>query len=530
MLRSLEIMGDACAAIEGETRTMATLLIGNPEHTAFICRDVKASRRELRIASLRGAALLNSLGVKRGDAVCAWLPDGGAWLQLLFACAHMGVLLVPISTRLRHEEARHVVETSKAKVIFVPREFLRFDYHGTAIAIHAELDHVSHVIEVVDPNGFIPVDGAFPNVPETGTPEDGLCIFSTSGTTGRPKLAVHTQSGIVQHARNVAKQMGMDSRSVMLCGLSLYGVMGFVQAVSALAAEAQCVLMQVFDGERAALAIREHKVTHLFGSDSMCAPIWEALGPEPTTLQSCGLAEFAGMSATVIEHAERVWGLRGFGIYGASECFALAFTQCQDEDAASRSLSGGKPISSAIEFRVVDLDSGFVVADGGRGELQLRGYNVLKCYLHNSQATADAFTTDGWFRTGDLVERRADRIIYLSRLKDGLRLRGYLVDPVEIESHLCAHALVEEAQVVGVQRPGVGDVAVAFVRLSNGQRVEDELLLHCRNGMANYKVPQRIVIVDDFPRIEGPNGTKILKNKLREIAEAAIPFLDGVEA
>lgn len=529
MLKSLEILSDATAPTEGDTRTMASLLIGNPEYTAFVCRDVMASRSELRIASLRGAALLNSLGVGRGDAVCVWLPDGGAWLQLLFACAHMGVLLVPISTRLRHEEARHVVETSKAKVIFVPREFLKFDYRATAIAIHGELEHVAHVIEVVDPDGFIPVHDALTDVPETGMPEDGLCIFSTSGTTGRPKLAVHTQSGIVQHARNVARQMEMNSRSVMLCGLSLYGVMGFVQAVSAIAAEAKCILMQVFDGERAALAIREHKVTHLYGSDSMCAPIWDALGPESTTLQSCGLAEFAGMNAAIIKQAERAWGLRGFGIYGASECFALAFTQCQAEDAACRSLSGGKPISPAIEYRVVDLESGFAVPDGGRGELQLRGYNVMKSYLHNAQATRDAFTTDGWFRTGDLVEKLADGIIYLSRLKDGLRLRGYLVDPVEIESHLCSHSVVEEAQVVGVQRPGVGDLAVAFVRISKAQRVEDELLLYCRNGMANYKVPQRIVIVDDFPRVEGPNGTKILKTKLREMAEAAIPLMDGVK-
>jgi len=288
--------------------------------------------------------------------------------------------------------------------------------------------------------------------------------------------------------------------------------------------------MQVFDGERAAQAVRTHRVTHLFGSDSMFAPIWEALGSEPTQLTSCGLAEFAGLSAAVIARGEREWGVRGFGIYGASECFALAFAQFPNEDVAQRALSGGAPISPAIEYRVAGLETGDAVADGERGELQLRGYNVLKGYLHNPQATANAFTQDGWFRTGDLVEKRADRILYIARLKDGLRLRGYLVDPVEIEMHLCTHEAVMEAQVVGVQRPGVGDIAVAFVRTGAATLSEEALLQHCKAGIANYKVPQRIIQVDDFPRIDGPNGTKILKNKLREIADQAVPEMNGVQA
>ncbi|WP_084216727.1 AMP-binding protein [Xenophilus azovorans] len=505
----------------------AALLEGDPQHRAIVCEGFSATRGELREASLRAAALLHAMGLRRGDAVCVWLPDGGAWLQLLFACAHLGVLMVPVSTRLRRDEARHIVASAQARAIFVPRQFLNFDYPGTARAIQAELPGVREVRVVDVPERFIPVERELPDVPAGGQPDDPLCTFSTSGTTGRPKLAVHSQGGIARHALNVARRTEIGPGSVMLCGLSLYGVLGFVQMAGALAGGAPCVFLQVFDAGRAAQAIRAHGVTHLFGSDGMLAPIWDALGPAPTTLRWCGFAEFAGLGAAVVARAERDWGVRAFGLYGASECFALAATGLPGEDPETRRLPGGSPIAPGIAFRIVDLDAGEPLADGEKGELQMRGYHVMQGYLHNPDATRAAFTADGWLRTGDLAVGRGGRFVYLSRLKDSLRLKGYLVDPSEIEAFLGTHAAVEDAQVVAVTQPGIGDVAVAFVRTNGAAVQEAELLRFCKAGMANYKVPQRILQVADYPSMEGPNGTKILKNKLREIAEAAMAQPQG---
>lgn len=138
-------------------------------------------------------------------------------------------------------------------------------------------------------------------------------------------------------------------------------------------------------------------------------------------------------------------------------------------------------------------------------------------YLNNEDATARSFTSDGWYRTGDFAYADKDAFVFLSRIGDGLRLRGYLVDPSEIETFLCRHPDVSAAQVVGVRLEGEGDVAVAFVR-ANRQLGETELLAYCREGVANYKVPRRIVQVDAFPVIDGPNGTKIRKAALREHA------------
>jgi fatty-acyl-CoA synthase len=231
------------------------------------------------------------------------------------------------------------------------------------------------------------------------------------------------------------------------------------------------------------------------------------------------VANFAGLAAQGVARADQV-GARLTGLYGSSECFALMAAWSPDDPLPARAQAGGVPISPAIEVRAVDPASGAVLAPEQPGELQVRGYNVLRGYLNNPQATAAAFTSDGWFRTGDLGSmRREGGFVFSARLKDTLRLRGYLVDPAEIEEHLAQHPAVEAAQVVGIDRPGEGEVAVAFVRLRPGRSAnEADLVEHCARGLAGYKAPRRVIVVDEFPSVDGPNGVKIQKARLRELA------------
>ncbi len=189
-----------------------------------------------------------------------------------------------------------------------------------------------------------------------------------------------------------------------------------------------------------------------------------------------------------------------------------------DDPIDRRSPAGGMPISPDIQIRVVEPVTGADLVDEQPGELQVRGPNVLRGYLNNPEATAGAFTDDGWFRTGDLAMARAGGFVFLARLKDTLRLRGYLVDPAEIEEYLASNPAVAGAQVVGV--PGAaGEQAVAFVRPTPGAApAEAELIDYCRGHIADYKVPARIVVLDEFPTVQSPNGTKIQKARLREMA------------
>jgi fatty-acyl-CoA synthase len=520
--------------------TFADVLRHEPHRRAFVCAGKSATREALLLASERAAAHLIDLGLKRGDVLALWLPDGGAWLQFLFAAARIGVLAVPISTRYRLDEAHHVILTARARAIVVTPGFLGFDYLSAAKEIARRLPHLEHILEIASPEDLYDApltraplnrasDSAAPG-PASASPTltgavertDALCTFSTSGTTGHPKLAVHDQWGIARHGENVARTMDIRPGDVMLCALSLYGVLGFVQAISALVAGASCVFMQVYKAEAAADAIEQHGVTHFFGADGLFAPVLAVPGRSFASWRCGGFAEFAGLGTAVIERAEKEWNLPLVAIYGSSECFAMTGAERATDPAALRVIPGGHPTSPDIAYRVVDVDSGKPLADGERGELQFRGFNVMTGYLNNPVATAGAFTDDGWFRSGDLGYGAGSRFVYLSRLKDGLRLRGYLVDPTEIEEFLARHDAIVDAQVVGVNRIGEGDLAVAFVRASQADLGEADLLAYCKSGIANYKVPSRIVFVDDYPRSDGPNGTKILKNKLREMAEQTI--------
>lgn len=497
------------------------LLREDPDRPAFHVGNMSATRAELMQHANAAAAHLAALGLRRGDTLALWLPDGAAWLQFLFAASALGVLIVPISTRYRSADAHHVVAVARAKGIVVPRDFLGVDFRGMARDIQKSSAHVAHIIEIDTERGFFPTSYA-PAIATPGETSDLLCTFSTSGTTGRSKLAPHDQASIARHCLNCSKAFDIRPGDVMLCALPLNGVLGFMQAFSAIANRAACVFLPIFNAAEAAALIDRHKVTHFFGSDMMFAPILELEGASLASWRRGGFAEFAGLGQRVAEIAEARLRLRLTGLYGSSECFSLMAQQDPSQSLPERALGGGDAIAADIGLRIVDAETGRVLAEGEPGELQVKGYNVMPGYLNNPEATQQAFTADGWFRTGDLAYRRGRGFVYQARMKDSLRLKGYLVDPGEIEAHLMAHDAVAGSQVVGVTLPGKGDVAVAFVQSREPQVTEAELIAHCRAGIANYKVPTRVLFVDAFPLVHGPNGSKVVKGELRTMAERAL--------
>jgi acyl-CoA synthetase (AMP-forming)/AMP-acid ligase II len=318
---------------------------------AFHAGGQSATRAELRLSARRAAAFLHQLELRRGDTMAVWMPDGAVWLQLLIGAAQLGVLVVPVSTRLKLSEARHIVATARACVLVVPTTFLDFDYLGAARTIQALEPSLKHVVDVPADAGLL--WNSYTPHPETpGLGSDPLCTFSTSGTTGKPKLAIHTQSGIATHALNVGRVNDIQPGDVMLCALPLYGVLGFVVAFAALASGGACVFLPVFKADAAAAAIEEHRVTHFFGSDGMFDMVLNAKGATLASWRRGGFAEFAGLGQKVIARAWDDWDLRLGGLYGMSECFAMTAVRDPGAEARRRGLPGGKPISPAIQFRM----------------------------------------------------------------------------------------------------------------------------------------------------------------------------------
>ena len=494
------------------------LLAGHDHQPALVDGSLNVSRGELRDSALRAARHLHHLGMRRGDTLALWLPNGAAWLQVLFACAELGVLVVPISTRYKQAEVRHLLEVSRARLLVVPQRFLDQDYAAQALELQHSIETLEQHLVIEDPARVLPL----PSTPTGASPVEGrlddlLCCFSTSGTTGFPKLAAHGHHSIARHAWHVARAFGIRPGDAMLCALPFYGVFGFMTVLTTLAGGGACVLQPVFDASEAARLIATHRITHAVGSDSMFVPMLEQPGIDWSSMRHIIQADFVGLSAAVTERGQTL-GITCSGTYGSSELYALMSLHDWHAPVAQRALAGGVPLDSDIHIRVVDPEDGRVLPDDDPGELQVRGPNMLAAYLNNPEATAKAFTADGWFRTGDLATRQGNGFTYLARMGDSLRLRGYLVNPSEIENELMNHPTVSGAQVVGVKIPGQGDVAVAYVTLQSDDPGEAVLQAHCKARLANYKIPQRVVVVDAFPIVNGPNGGKIQKRVLREWA------------
>lgn len=508
-----------------------------------------AGVQEVSYASLRrlaaaGASRLAAADVARGDVVGMWLANSTEAVAIQFAAASLGAIVVGINTRYRIDEVAHVLVRTRPRCIVLPQELLNIDFRGLLTAALVEARSMAGTLaspmvlvagedvgnagdyDVGSGATALDLGAADSETSAVGGGSDLVNMFSTSGSTGRPKFANHDQASVARHARNVAQHLDMGAGDVLLCALPLCGVFGFNFAMAGLAAGATCLLVPTFEGQAALRLMDEYGVTHTCGGDDLYGRLIAASAAGTAELDRWrrgAIADFTGKAAEVVSWSDEQFGARLSGVYGSSECFALTAIRDVRSDVAERSRAGGDVVDDEIETRAVDADSGAVLDPGEVGELQVRGYNVMREYFGDPAATERALTEDGWLRTGDLgtVAEGGRRFTYQCRAGDALRLHGFLVEPAEIEAFLMRHPAVEGVHVVGAKGEGGVEEAVAFVTTRSPVE-EAELLEACRRFLARYKVPQRIVRVDEFPVTTGTNGTKVRMGELRERAAALL--------
>jgi acyl-CoA synthetase (AMP-forming)/AMP-acid ligase II len=453
---------------------------------------------ELRADVRRLSARLHAAGVGPHDRVASLLPNGPTGIELPFAVGRLGATTIGVNTRSRAADLRHVLERGRPRILAARREFLGIDFEAIVAEARSGLTDPPSVLweeELVEP--VEEDDGG-----DGARPTDLLVAFTTSGTTGRPKLAAHDHVSTIRHLAATARWLEVDSRSVTVLLVPFCGTFGFVSALSVLAGGGCVVVPDHFDPVECAALARRHRATHLNGSDDMLLAIMDQ-DRGLSTWRRGVVADFTSQAEACVRRAEPT-GTRLTGVYGSSETFALLAGWSPAEPALERARSGGRMVDGSMEARVVD------------GELQVRGPSVLQAYLAE-EGTAPPPLDDGWLATGDLAEERRGGFVFVARMGDALRLAGFLTDPAEIEQHLVTHPAVAAAQVVGVTGPGGREVAVAFVTLHQPV-MEAGLIEHCSRDLANYKVPARVAIVDAFPTVDGPNGVKIRKADLRAMA------------
>ena len=515
---------------------LAGLADETPDATAFIHGTERLSFTALLGRAERVAQGLADLGVGPGDRVALWLPNLPAYPILYFACARLGAIAVAVNTRYRSVEVADIVGRSGAKVLACAPGFRRIDFLSILAELDpAALDRLAAIVLVgEEPATAPPAIERLRRVPferlmsrppleaNHATP-NALCnIFTTSGTTSAPKFVAHRQGAIAGHAQQVAKSVGFTaSDTLTLSILPLCGVFGFNQTLSTLAAGRPSVLVESYEIEEIAQLIEQYRPSTLIGSDDMVARLLELVpGERPfPSVKWAGYASFNSALENIAEIAQER-GLILRGPYGMSEVQALYALQPLDAPVSRRKRGGGVPISPLAHVRVRDPETGALLGTGQPGMLECTGPSLMAGYWGNEKATAETMTADGYVRTGDLGQLEADgSFTFLSRLGDVLRLSGFLVNPLEIEMHVQQVAGIDGCQTIAVPGPS-GVRAVSFVTLKPGAALDEAAVIaHCRRGLANYKVPLRVFPIDDFPKTPSPNGFKIQRNRLREMAE-----------
>nr|WP_036452428.1 AMP-binding protein [Mycolicibacterium smegmatis] len=502
-----------------------------PDRIAVIDERGRVTYTELAFLSDRLTQQLRAAGVAAGDRIGLWLPNSSFWLAVHLALARIGAVAVGVNCRYPVAETARITDAAQLRALIVD-----IDSGGVA-----DPDTVSELIKSTDSpidtifnrsghfevqSGAVCVDLSAPGrcTSEPGAdsdPDVPFAIFTSSGSTGRPKLIAHSQRGICAHSVAVAESFGYTSPGTVVLGqLPICGVWGFNTVYAALAAKATVVTMERFEPSEAVALIDKHAVTTANGPDLFIRQLFTAADSGQSalkSLRSIGFSTFSNDADELIGWADSL-GVTLFQVYGSSEQQALMLHQSSDAEPAVRAEPGGTASNPETLTRIRDTTTGAIVTEGGSGELETFGPNVMLGYLAGATVDRSAFTSDGWLRTGDICQATAVGVRYLARDKDVLRLSGFLVDPQEIEVEMEKLDGILEAKVVGVDTPK-GPRCVAFVRANPPTHLDtNSILKQCRSAMASFKVPVAVYVVDEYPRVDGANGPRIQRLALRNLA------------
>jgi acyl-CoA synthetase (AMP-forming)/AMP-acid ligase II len=457
----------------------------------------------------RAAGLLEGLGVGVGDRVALLMPNSIAYLESLFAVLTVGGVVVPVNTRLHPKEYAYMIEQSGSRALIYDARFRDGVASIDATADVALLQVGGAAAEAVDYGTA--VEGA----PDFGPavdrrPDDLAGLFYTSGTTGRPKGAMVTHGNLDFMTRCYFEDVypATSEDRALHAGPLTHG--SGLWSFPLTAAGAAHVLPQSssFSPDEIFALIERHRVTKLvFVSPTMIKMLIESPASDAADCSSLRFVGYGGapIHADDLRAALERWGPVLCNIYGQVECpMTISMLTPREHEAARRSHpdrlgSVGRP-RRGIELAVHGED-GEPVSAGEVGEICVRGPIVMRGYWDNAEATEDAFAA-GWYRTGDLGTVDDDGFLYLlDRTKELVISGGANVYPREVENVILGLDGVRDVAVIGVPDRFWGESVLAVVVPQPGRRLTaDEVIAACRDNLASYKKPRRVVFVDELPR------------------------------
>ncbi|MDF1735305.1 MAG: long-chain fatty acid--CoA ligase [Minwuia sp.] len=492
------------------------------EHTALI--DLASDRRFSYIETNERTGRLASwlsrdLGVQKGDRVAVLAPNTTDVVEVQFACAKLGAVMVPLNWRLTVSELSFITSDSTPKVLVHGNEFA-----DTARAV-AEKVGIPHVVETTCDGGDSPFERGIASHPDPTpmvelTHDDLWTIMYTSGTTGLPKGAMITHGMTFWNTVNLGSPHRITPDAVQLTVLPLFHTGGLnCYTNPVIHAGGTVLIMRTFDPMTGLklLGDPEYGITHFFGVPAnyqFMAQLDEFPDTDLSTVQVAGVGG-APVPVSLLE----TWAARGLGLaqgFGMTETSPTVLV-LDAGDAMTRPGSAGKP-ALHNQVRIVDPD-GNDLPVGEIGELWCKGPNITPGYWNRPEAT-EAAIRDGWLNTGDASRCDADGFYFIvDRTKDMYISGGENVYPAEVENVIYRLDGIAEAAVIGLPDDKWGEIGCAVIVLKKGAELSpDTLTAYCREHLATFKVPRRVEFVQALPR----NATgKVLKRTLRDDFAAA---------
>ena len=442
----------------------------------------------------RLAGCLASAGAQRGDRVAFTLPNGPDVIQLMLAITALGAAAAPLNPTYTTSEYEFYLSDIQPRLLLMP------DSRPAAATAAA---------------GSLPVLGVRPgtaglpalianksmvtqaSVLEDAQPGDAALILHTSGTTSRPKQVSLTQRNLMASTRTIASFYQLEPADASFCVMPLFHVHGLVASTfAALAAGGTVIVPRRFTPRGFWPQAREHGASWLSAGPTLHQMILEradAAGA-PGTLRfarSCSSA----LAPALLERAEATYGVPVLEAYGMTEA---SHQISSNPLPPGERVPGSVGVATGTQIAIAD-GAGNSLDPGEVGEVVVRGPGVMSGYADNADATAEAFTEDGWFRTGDRGVLRNGYLYLAGRLKEMILRGGENIAPAEIEQALLAHPAVRDAVCFGIPDDKYGELVGAAVTVTEEVPPRD-LAEHCRGRLAGFKVPARIYLLEEIPR------------------------------
>ncbi len=496
-----------------------------PDAPAIVFGDTRRTWSQLRERVQRVAAGLRAAGLQPGDRIAVLDLNHPSCLELTLACALTGCANAVVNFRLAPPEIVYVINDAKARLLFVGPEFA-----GAAAQLRGQLPLLEQVIHIGgaadEYEPWLAAHQPDPRVhPGIGT--DCFVQLYTSGTTGFPKGAMLTHHGMMAHARNVAGTQDLDANARVQVAMPLFHVGGTSYALIAWAAGRPIFLMRLPDPLGALQMLEREQITHTFYVPALMAAMTQVAGGQSFDFSALRAVSY-GASPMPLPVMRACLQLFPKGtmqqVYGMTEqsgvVTILPPADHENPAVAHRLVSAGTAIQG-VEIEIRDPLTCENVPVGQPGEIWVRSAQVMAGYWGKPDATAQAVTADGWYRSGDGGHIDADGYVYVTdRIKDMIISGGENIYPAEIERVLAEHPALLDVAVIGVPDERWGEVPRAVVVLKPGAMLADpnDLVAWCRDRLATYKCPKQVDVVAELPR--NPTG-KILKRELRK------PFWEG---